>query len=369
MKILVWAHLFLPDIGGIETLLGELLPELKKRGHDVILVTSHGRFSMPDESVFDGIPVYRFHFRKAMTNNALPQIIAIRHSISELKKRFQPDIVHLHFPDPSFYFHLNTQSAHPAPMLVSLHSWHDSLFSKQQKNSLFERGLSEANWVTAVSDTVLKKGQNFFPGIMKKSSVVYNGLAPLDIPPSLLSFDRPNIFCAGRLIPVKAFHHAIDAFVTVCESFTDATLTIAGDGILREKLERQANNSGVSENIHFLGKVKPEEISPCMAAATIVLISSDSEGFPMTLLEAGRMGRPVVTTDVGGISEAILHDETGLLVKPGNSMALAKALIDLLSNPEKCWEMGDAARTRIAEKFSLNACVNSYEQLYIKLAG
>ncbi len=368
MKIMVWTALFLPDVGGIETLLGQLLPELKKRGHEIILVTSHGRISMPDETVFDGIPVYRFHFRQSIEKRDLSQFIAIQQSISKLKKNFQPDIVHLNFPDPSAYFHLSTQNDYPAQVLLTLHSGHAGILSKYKKKSLFERLLCEATWVTAVSEMTISEVRSFVPSLIKNSSVVYNGVNLPSKMPSLLSFSPPHILCAGRLVAQKGFHYAIEAFTFICKKFPNAIMTIVGDGILRDELVQQAADCGIQKQIHFLGEVNPEEISYHMEKATVLLLTSEIEALGMILLEAGAMGRPAVATDVGGVSEAILHGETGLLVRPGNSIDLADTVIELLSNPRKAQTMADAARAYIEEKRSLGACTSSYEQLYSKFA-
>lgn len=369
MKILYWTPFFLPDIGGVETLSANLVPELQRRGHQIVVVTSHGRYKVPDTTHFNGIPVHRFHFRQAISNNSLPQIVRIRRSISELKRDFQPDVIHIHITDPSIYFHMSTRKSHPAPLLLSLHQGYSHFDLEHHQNSLFHRALQEAEWVTGVSEMTLADSRKLAPSIKARSSVVYNGLQPLSQPPRQLSFDPPHILCPARLVPQKALHLAIDAFATIHKHFPTSMMTIAGNGVLRSELEQQVIELGLADNVRFTGEVKPDEMPYFLQTATVVLLSSDTEGLPMTVIEAGQMARPVVSTDVGGVAEAVVNGKTGILVKPGDSSKLASAIIDLLKQPEKMQRMGDAARQHIQEKFSLSTCADAYEQLYVRLAA
>jgi glycogen(starch) synthase len=104
-----------------------------------------------------------------------------------------------------------------------------------------------------------------------------------------------------------------------------------------------------------------------MNNATIVIMPSRSESLPLVALEAAMMARPVVAARVGGLPEVVVHNETGLLVEQENSSALAEAIEFLLDHPETTIEMGQAARCRAQEVFSLEKFIDAYDKLYLKL--
>ena len=121
------------------------------------------------------------------------------------------------------------------------------------------------------------------------------------------------------------------------------------------------------EKVKFLGWIAPEEIPALLATAHLVLIPSRYEGLPRVAVEAALMAKPVVATRVGGISEVVLHQKTGLLVEPENNTALAEAISFLLAHQEEATTMGHSARSLALKKFNLEHCVDSYQSLYQRL--
>ena len=117
--------------------------------------------------------------------------------------------------------------SHPAPLLLSLHGRHSHIYQKHQQHSLYKRTLQEADWITCVSEKTLTESQMLTPSIKSRSSVVYNGLEPLNQPSRPLSFDPPHILCPARLVSEKALHLAIDAFTAIRERFPHAIMSLA----------------------------------------------------------------------------------------------------------------------------------------------
>ena len=101
--------------------------------------------------------------------------------------------------------------------------------------------------------------------------------------------------------------------------------------------------------------------------ATMVVMPSRREGLPLVALEAALMARPIVATRVGGLPEVVVHQQTGLLVEPENSDALAEAITFLLDHHETATQLGQAARQRAQEVFGWERCVDAYDALYRKL--
>ena len=367
IKILYWTPFFLPDIGGIETLSAKLLPDLQKRNYDIAVLTSHGRYGMADKTEFNGIPVFRFSFRDVFGNHDLRQLFKLREQVIKLKQSFKPDFIHVHMSDPSVFFHLSTLSAFPAPTIVTIH--HDTKHPgfRGRTDTLLGNALRMAEWVTAVSKATLSDLIHIEPEIKNRSSVIYNGLDSPDIIPATLPFDPPRIMCMGRLIPAKGVDLAITAFSSLLNRFPRARLTIVGEGPEQVHLERQALSLGLTDSVEFVGRVEPEEVPAVINQATVVIMPSRTEGFPMGALEAARMARPVVATPVGGLAEAIIHQQTGLIVEKENSSAVAEAVSFLLEHPDVAVRMGQAARSQVLQTFSLKSCVDSYDMLYRRL--
>jgi glycosyltransferase involved in cell wall biosynthesis len=369
IKILYWTPFFLPDIGGIETLSAKLLPALKEQGYDITVLTSHGKYGVADKTDFNGIPVFRFHTRNAIANCDLSRILGIRAQVTSLKQSFKPDLIHIHMSDPSVYFHLGTAAACPAPTIVSIHQDIEYFGFQGGEDTLLGNVLHMADWVTAVSGSTLSDLLRIAPEIRNRSSVIYNGVASPDIVPAPISFNPPRILCLGRLIYAKGIDLAIAAFASLLAGYPTAQLTIVGEGPERIELEKQVLRLGLSNSVTFTGAVRPEEVPAFINQATVVVMPSRVEGFPMRALEAGQMARPIIASTAGGLPEAIVHERTGLIVEGENSPAIADAVVFLLDHPEVASGMGRAARSRVLETFSLKSCVDSYSGLYRRLAG
>jgi glycogen(starch) synthase len=369
MKILYWIPLFWPDTGGIQTLAMKLLPGLQARGYEIIVVTSHGRFDLDDETDYKGIPVYRFPIVRALAENDLRQVIATLREISALKQTLQPDLVHISFGMPSIvYFHLKTSIAHPVPTLLTIHA--NLAGYDTGPGTLLGDILRQADWVTSDSEATLGEARRIYPGIVDHSSVVYSGLDMPDLEPADLDLRTPHIVCLGRLAEEKGFDLAIAAFAHILERFPEAHLTIAGDGPARPDLERQARERGVDDRVRFPGWIAGKQVPALLNTATIVVVPSRvAESFPVVSLEAAQMARPIVAARVGGLPESVIHRQTGLLVDKDDHLAIAEAISYLLDNPGEASQMGQTGRSRAQSVFSWERFVDTYDSLYQKITS
>jgi colanic acid/amylovoran biosynthesis glycosyltransferase len=164
---------------------------------------------------------------------------------------------------------------------------------------------------------------------------------------------RASILTVGRLVDVKGHEVLIDAFARLVGDGLDASLTIVGDGPLRAALEARVRSHGLHDRVHLVGRVGQDGIIAFYDKADIFALASFSEGIPVVLMEAMATQLAVVATRVGGIPELVEDGRHGLLVPPARSDLLAAALMELLSDPERCAEMGRAARAQIERRFEL----------------
>ena len=169
----------------------------------------------------------------------------------------------------------------------------------------------------------------------------------------------------GRLKVVKGYDLLINIVPQVISQVPDVVFWIAGIGLLRAELENQVERLGVGNHVRFLGL--RQDIPDLMAAADLFVLPSRIEGIPGALLEAMGMGMPTVAFNINGVSEAIEHEETGLLVPAEDSQALAEAIIRILSDHSMGAALGTQAKLAIMEGFSLDKMCQQYEELFTVL--
>lgn len=367
MRILFWAELFWPYVGGVEVLSADLLRELRQRGHELQVVTSHDNLDLADVDQWEGIPVRRFRFREPVQQRDPAGMMRVRQQLSKLKEAFSPDVVHLNYSGPSAFYHLATGGVRRCPWIAAIHRMlpQDAAAS----DTLTTRVLHGADWVTSVSHGVQNTVLGLVPAVESRCSVVYNGLTPpvrTEAPPT----DPPQLLCVCRLLRSKGIDVALGALAMLLARFPSLRLVVAGDGPARAELEEQAGLLDLKQAVSLVGMVSPTEVPALMSRATIVLVPSrDEEGFGLVALQAAFAGRPVIASKVGGLPEVVLNGETGLTVPPDDAEALASAIASLLQDRSRAVGLGTAARTRALERFTVSRMADQYEGLYERLRG
>jgi glycosyltransferase involved in cell wall biosynthesis len=139
-------------------------------------------------------------------------------------------------------------------------------------------------------------------------------------------------------------------------------IILVGDGPTRPRIERLAEQLGISDRVKFFGW--RDDVHEILASANIYVLASNWEGLPICLLEAMRAGLPIVASDVGGVREVIVDGETGFLVDRGDGAMLRDKLQRLLSDPELRNKMGKAGRKRYLEHFTVERMLDQTLQVY-----
>jgi glycosyltransferase involved in cell wall biosynthesis len=155
-----------------------------------------------------------------------------------------------------------------------------------------------------------------------------------------------------RLYRPRDFDTLLTAFAMVQAESPKVHLLIVGDGPYRQRVEALISRLSLIPHVTLAGFRR--DIPQILAASDIFVLSTAMwEGLPLTILEAMASGVPVVASDVGGIGEEIVHQQTGILVPPRDPSALAQALLDLLTDSEQATAMGEQGRERVHEFFTL----------------
>ena len=197
---------------------------------------------------------------------------------------------------------------------------------------------------------------------------IYNGIDPTMFLPATQEPDAPTICWVGRIDPLKDVETLIKAFALVRKELPEARLRLfggvpKGNEAYANRCHALVDQLGVRDGVTFEGHIL--KVIDGYHAGHVVALTSISEGFPYTVIEAMAAGRATVSTDVGGVREAV--GQAGLLVPTRDEHAIAQAFLKLLLDVELRQQIGQAARARVLEMFTLNRFLDTYRALYPSL--
>ena len=296
-------------------------------------------------------------------------------------RRFRPDIVHTHTAKAGMLGRLAAVlGGRPRPIIV--HTYHGHVLEGYFGRLLnaFYRFLESS--LARVSDALIGVSQATVDDLVRlgiapreKFRVVPIGLdldAFLNSSPDDGAMFRSEagardgllLTWVGRLVPIKRVDVLLRAFAHARSRGADARLAIVGDGELRGELERLASSLGVSEHVYWAGY--REDMLPVTAGSDLAVLSSDNEGTPVSLIEAGAAATAAASTDVGGIAD-VVTPETGILVRGGDADGLGDAIAELAADAERRRAMGARAREHIRTRYSVERLVRDIDELYKQL--
>ncbi len=180
---------------------------------------------------------------------------------------------------------------------------------------------------------------------------------------------------AGRLIEKKGLGTTLRAFAEFSQKYPKATLTLAGEGELRTSLWKLAQELGIAERVKLTGFLGQQELRAIYAQAHLFLHPSqvgkdgNQEGVPNSMLEAMASGLPILATTHGGIPEAVVHGESGLLVPERDHASLAAEMLALTADPARYARMSRTAAEHVARTFDIKASATVLEGIYDEAAS
>lgn len=351
----------LSTIGGVEVLSYHLLKELRRRGHDVLVITGREQSDPLGAQTFDELDLVRLDFDHAVASRDLVVLRGVKTAVAELVSRFRPDVLHLNDTLLSSFLFLRGGATGNLPRVLTLHS----PIRPAGKDGLQARLAADADRIVTVSQAQYDDAATTMPALRRKMSMIPNALPWPDLPPTDLSFTLPVLLCIGRLRSDKGFDLAIRMFARLRERGVVAKLIVAGDGPEKSRLESLALSLGLARHVDFLGWVAPDRVGSMINTSTVVVVPSRwPEPFGLVALQAAQMGRPVVACRVGGLPEVVEDERTGLLVAADDEQAMADTIESLLSDVLFAKRMGERARQRVRDKFDFSALVDAYEKVY-----
>ena len=301
-------------------------------------------------------------------------------NLIRLIRREQPDIVHTHTAKAGFVGRLAAKLT-GVPVLV--HTFHGHVFHSYFGYLRTKFFLWLERLLAKFTDVIITVGEQ-----QRKEIIGYKIAEPdkvisvplgLDLKPFVNSSSHsdllqrelslePDILLVGivaRLVPIKNHLCFLRAARVVADKMDNVRFLIIGDGELREHLEQKTRELELESKIIFMGF--QHNLTKIYSGLDVVTLSSFNEGLPVALIEAMAAGKPVVSTDVGGVRDLILDGDNGLLVPSNDHRALALAILYLLGKPGRRTIMGQAGRRKAYPLFDKNRLLEDIDRLYRNL--
>lgn len=306
----------------------------------------------------NGIPVYAILKKSRIDPSFLLQL---RRKIAII----DPEVVLFHSPVAYLWGRLPFISNRRKRMIISVEHSVASDYTKLA--SLWNLLLSlRTDKIICVSEAVRDYMKSMrFPS--EKLVVIENGVvvSPLE-ERKLMGRDTITISMVARLAPPKDYVTLLRAFRLVREKGYPVLLNVVGDGPQKVMLNQMAKDFGIFNYVHFLGEQK--DIREILLSSDLFVLSTLSEGLPISLLEAMEAGCPVIASDIPTISKIIEHGVSGILVPCRDEVAFAHAVERLIDDPQAATKLSRNGRDLVEKRYNIINTVRKYEKLIFEMA-
>jgi glycosyltransferase involved in cell wall biosynthesis len=344
--------------GGAQIHLLDLLKNLPSGCRPMVATGENGY--LVDEARQLGIPVHHIrHLRQPMS--PANDLLALR-EISSLIKAESPDLIHAHTSKAGLLGRVAGWLT-GTPTVFTAHTWSfaDGISSFQRRISIpLERfagriggkviTVSRANEEIAAREAITHAANLV---------TIWNGIPDTDLRSKPGVAEIPKIVMVARFAPQKDQLSLVQALSGLDLPWR---LAFVGDGPTRAEVEAEAQKLSMTDRIEFLGD--RGDIPDVLASSDLFVLSTKWEGLPLSILEAMRAGLPVITSDVGGCSEAVDHGTTGFLTPPSDVTQLREKLERALSAKSLLKSMGEAGRERFHRDFRIESMISKLMNVY-----
>ena len=370
MRIGIVCH---PTFGGSGVLATELAAFLAQQGNSVHVIS----YAMPAR--LDELqPDLYFHEVQVQDYPLFqyqPYELALSSMMVQVVQREKLDLLHVHYAIPHAYAAymarkiLEDQGVY-IPVVTTLHGTDITLVGKHPSyKPAVCFSIEHSSAVTAVSESLRLDTERIF-GIRRRINVIPN-FVDLDRYGRCAAGDRSKVAPDGVPIlvhvsnfrRVKRIPDVIDVFARV-RTQIPVRLVLVGDGPERTRAEEDVQQRGLQDDVRWMGK--STDVERILSMSDVFLLPSESESFGLAALEAMASYVPVVATRAGGLPEVVDHGDSGYLEAVGDTQAMARDVLELLTTPGKREAMGQRARAK-AEQFAMSAVGTQYIELYQKL--
>jgi phosphatidylinositol alpha-mannosyltransferase len=352
VKIGIVSQSYYPRYGGVTEHVHHTAVELRRRGHEVLIITSHFRRGESE----NGNGVARIGYNLLIPFNGafvdLAVGLRLEQQMRDLLRTWDFDILHTHAPlVPTLP--LMAVKAAGCGQVGTFHTTGGRSRLLELMKGYLAPLIEKLDARIAVSTTARDFAATYFPG---RYEVIPNGVDVERFHPALQPFDawrepgRINLLFVGRLDPRKGVQLLLDAMPEVVERTAGrARLLVVGDSYLRSRFEHSVP-AALREHVRFLGHVPTSDLPRWYATGDIfVSPATGNESFGIVLLEAMACGRAVVASDIPGYRSVVVPEVNGVMVPPGDRGALARSLAGLADDPDRRQALATRARARALE--------------------
>lgn len=372
MRVLFLTVQYLPETGGIASLLPVLAKEMKRLGHEVVIVTPKSHMMQPGFEIIENVRIYRFlEFPHSLIKKiiAWPLGVFIIFRLAYIIKKEKIDVVNAHFVYREAIYALILKKIMRFPLVVSVHGYDVQVRPRESKfyGRWTPKVLRASDFVTACSESLLNDACHLEPSIKGKSTRIYNCIDADEFEkPAPFRHGRRYIFSVGNFVPKKGFDVLIKAFANVRNIVEDIDLIMAGDGPERDKCEVLADALSLRGRVVFYGKSSKEETIGLFKGCEFFVLSSRQEPFGIVNLEAMAAGKAILATNVDGVPEVVTNGVNGILVKADDESALAQGIRALWQDAPLRQRLGSAGRLILSDKFRVKNTALEYIESYEK---
>lgn len=346
------------EVGGAETLVSQMCRLQREQGHSpsVYAIATLGPLGekMRAEG-FNVEPNIGLHLSDSMRN------------FFRIFKELKPDVVHLHNQTPTIYASLAARLAGVPSVISTRHNLAGPPYNRvaELKYAVAARC---CDWIVGICDATVNNLRKIHSAPARKTTRIYNGTVPL----ARVMQTHPHakgeftLVYVGRLAAVKNHALLLNAFRAALSAMPGLRLWMVGDGPERAALEGLASELGIAAQVTFWGQQL--DVAPFFSGADAFIMSSRSEGLPISLLQAFSLGLPVIVTNVGGMAEVARLAKAGLAVSPTDPAEMAAAILRLARSDAEREQFSKNAEAAFNSYFSLGTMVDAYMELYRKTA-
>jgi L-malate glycosyltransferase len=362
-----------PTYGGSGAVATELGIALAERGHEIHFITYRQPFRLPaflPRVFFHEVDVGRYPLFEFP-----PYDLALAVRMHEVVRTHGLELLHCHYAIPHatsawIAREMLRETSEDVHLITTLHGTDITIVGQDPSfYPITKFSIEKSDRITAVSEYLRDETIRAFGCAGCEVEVIHNFIDPNvynreKYPASLkdqLGKSRPVLMHVSNFREVKRVRDVIRVFAEVNKE-RPSVLVMIGDGPDRPAAEEEARSLGVESSVSFLGKL--EQIAPLLAAADLFILTSQTESFGLSALEALASGVPVIGTMAGGLPEVIRDGETGVLCGVGDVAGMAAAALTILQDPQRWASMSELAILDSRQRFSLDAVVGKYEMLY-----
>ena len=370
MRILITTEQYPPEVSGVGAVAHGFATALAARGHGIfVLATRRGHSEWREEE--EGVRVRGV----AGASPRILKMLPISGALCSILRSQRPDVVFASAYRPTGLpaAFLARRMAIPVVFYV-----HGTEFLTERRNpvrrALLRHACRHVKALVANSHNTARLVHEIVGPLKTAVEVIHPGIFVGCFAPVAEPEGSPVILTLSRLARRKGVDLVLRAAAQLrAGEFGDLKVVVGGDGPSREELHALARALGIWDSVEWLGSVPRERVPAVISRSTLFVLASredplDLESFGIVYLEAGAVGRAVVGARVGGVSEAVLDGQTGLLVSPDSPDALAKAIGDLLRDPARRCRLGQEGRRR-AEEMDWSLQAQRLEAAFEKTLG